>query len=548
MSRIILGLDIRNDTLAAVLVKGGIRETSVEAFDCVSIPSEEKEESGQNGFSIKPALDALLEKDNAEIKKSDLRGCECMVSFSSSLVSWRNTSTPFKDERKIFQVLPYELESNLPFPVDELVMDFYSIPANTFADGQKEENRVVAGAVERQRIGVILHELAELGLDPEIITPSGYCTALIIGQNWNRKQKRNLPAILMTIDIGDRFCTATLIISGKACLIRSFPLTMSENLNADNLCINIRRTLTACDSLFSVDVTPDEIWITRYVPPEGEHEETRDESGNEARNKAGNEIVEIEDVVAEHGRASKTDNRDFLSELRLQIEKKLNISVRCPDLIEECGIKIKMPRNEFPEKSGSFFSALAPVLRSTLGIKGFNFRKGPFAIRQKWAEYKSSIIQTGLLAIFLIGFITTDLTMEYRSVKNEGQKLDKQIEAVFKQAFPKAKIVRPVDQMKAAVEELRQKEGLSDQQKNIKVMDIFNEMSRLIPKSIDVELTRLQISLQNILVTGNTDNNDSVMDMKKRMEESELFRKVAITSTKKDPVTKRIKFKFKVTL
>ncbi|MDM8515766.1 PilN domain-containing protein [Desulfobacterales bacterium HSG16] len=544
MSRIILGLDIRNDTLAAVIVKGGIRETSVEAFDCVSIPAAEKGESGQNGFSIKPALDALLEKDDAKIKKSDLHGCECMVSFSSSLVSWRNTSTPFKDERKIFQVLPYELESNLPFPVDELVMDFYSIPPNTFADGQKEETRVLAGAVEIQRIGIILDELAEIGLNPEIITPSGYCTALIIGQNWNRKQKQNLPAILMTIDIGDRFCTAALIISGNVCLIRSFPLTISENVNADNLCTNIRRTLAACDSLFSVDVTPDEIWITRYAHPEGEHEK----AGNEAKNEAGNKIAEIEGVADKYEIASKTDNRDFLAELRLQIEGKLKISVRCPDLIKECGIKIKMPRDGFPENSGSFFSALAPVLRSTLGVKGFNFRKGPFAIRKKWAEYKSSIIQTGLLAIFLIVFVTADLTVEYRSVKNEGQKLDRQIEAVFKQAFPKAKIVRPVDQMKAAVEELRQKDGLSDQQKNIKVMDIFNEMSRLIPKSIDVELTRLQISLQNILVTGNTDNNDSVVDMQKRVEQSKLFRKVAITSTKKDPVTKRIKFKFKVTL
>jgi len=128
--------------------------------------------------------------------------------------------------------------------------------------------------------------------------------------------------------------------------------------------------------------------------------------------------------------------------------------------------------------------------------------------------------------------------------------LNHQITDIFKTTFPKVtKIVDPLQQMKVKIKEAK-KSALfpSETTKYIRSIDVLNEMSKRIPGKVEVDFTRLVISHENVVVSGITDTFNSADEIKRRIEESELFQKAMITSTTKEKSGNRIRFKLKVIL
>jgi len=101
MNRKILGLDIRKNTVSAVLLNSGAKSVKIEAYDIVSISDQKEPEN-----TLAAALELLIEK-------IDTKGCVCVASFPADLATYRNIKVPFKDKKKIIQILPYELEPKI---------------------------------------------------------------------------------------------------------------------------------------------------------------------------------------------------------------------------------------------------------------------------------------------------------------------------------------------------------------------------------------------------------------------------------------------------
>ena len=115
MSRKVLGIDIRKESVSAVLVKTSLRESRIDAHAHVPIS-----DSTENENPFKTALETLC----SEI---DTDGCDCAVSISADHFSYRILQIPFKGSKKIQMVLPFELEPTVPFPVDDLIIDFIDL-------------------------------------------------------------------------------------------------------------------------------------------------------------------------------------------------------------------------------------------------------------------------------------------------------------------------------------------------------------------------------------------------------------------------------------
>ena len=84
--------------------------------------------------------------------------------------------------------------------------------------------------------------------------------------------------------------------------------------------------------------------------------------------------------------------------------------------------------------------------------------------------------------------------------------------------------------------------------KNILVIDILNEISKVISRDTDVEFTRLLVGQSDVLISGNTDTFNAVDDMKNLIEEAGLFQKVTISSANINKSGNRVHFKLKVQL
>ena len=483
MTRNILGLDIRHDAVSAVLVKNSIKENVIESYESVPIPDQQDFESG-----MAASLETIVEKMN-------ISGSICIASFPADQISYRNIQVPFKGLKKISKILPFELEPTIPFPVDDLVIDFYTLPLSDHND----HTDLIAAAVEKSKLQLYLGILASFDIEPEIVTVGGYPTALCLSslvdthENW------------LFVDIDKSKGTLFGVLSGKICLIRSFPIpSETPSFNTEMLCTNIQRTLSAFEEIVGLDFHPDGIFI------------------------AG---CGLDD-----------------SDIEQDMERFLELSVKRIDLVSH----IEIEKQHHPDKTWNpcqMDNALSLALMEIEGVDGFNFRKGPFAAKKIWVEHKTGLIKAGVLAAMVLALAFFNVVLDSYYLKKKLTGLDDQITKIFTSTFPNVKSVDPYQQMRIEIEAANKNALLPGKiDKNIRTIDILNNISKLIPKETDVKLTRLVIGEESVQISGNTDTFNSVDDIKSRLEQVSFFQKITISSANINRSDNRVQFKLQVHL
>jgi hypothetical protein len=488
MSRKILGIDIRNDFISAVLVKSGIKGNWIEGYAQVPIPSPTAEEA-EDSEGIIAALETV-------IHKTDAAGAACIVSMPPNQISFRNARVPFKDQKKIRQIIPFELEPTLPVPLEDVIIDFQPIKS----PDTKDQSDIIAASVEKRTLKLYLDSLISLKTEPEIITAGGYAACLCLAKF------SNIPENCLFMDIEDDNCTVFIIISGQIYLIRSFSINSNTGRTAA-ICTDIQRTLAAFEEIFpSLNFQPDEIHIT----------------------------------------GCGSDGFGFEPDA----ERILGIPVRRADIIHDTGALIKGP--PYSERMASYQTdnAYALALTEIDGTSGLlNFRRGPFAPKKQWAEHKGSLIKIAALVCLILLAAFSNIAIEAYSTEKKLNELNTRITDIFTSTFPDKKVVEPLHQMRVELEEVRKNTFVpGGSGKNIRTVDMLNEISRRIPKETDVEFSRLVVSPDNISIAGETDTYNSVDDIKNNLEKAEIFKEVVITSSKVDKGDNRVSFKLRIQL
>lgn len=484
MSRKILGLDVRYDSVSAVLIASSLRETQIEG--CLRVPVSD---TGDRAIDLKSAMEAIREG-------MDTDQAYCVASIPADELSFRNLRVPFTGEKKIDQILPFELEPTVPFPLENLVIDFQPIPQA----GLSGATDLIAVAAQKTTLENYLNALIGAGLDPQVIRPGGYSTAICLDrfasppENW------------ILIDIGPPRDTLFFITSRQIRLIRSFPSFRSEN-GGSSIEAKIKQTLLAFGNLSATPLTPEKAFIT-----------------GQGVNGRGEELIQT-------------------------LEKALSLPVSRADLLQQTGGKIKIASAQ-GWKPDEMNNALALALAQIEGKPHLNFRKGPFACRRNWAAYRSHVIRLGVFAAILLGLLGLDIFMDIRGLNRRIDRIDREITTIFRSTFPEIqRVVDPVHQMKVAMDELRNQTFLpGDSSTRILTITILDEISKQIPGEIDVEFTRMVINPEDILISGNTQNFNSVDEIQTHLEKIPIFEKVTINSTNKDQNENRVQFKMKVDL
>lgn len=483
MSRKILGLDIRPDAVSAVLINSGIKGTVIEAHEHVSISDRNEDRNG---------LSALLETIE---QKMDISDSICVASFPADEISYRNIKVPFKGQKKIKKILPYELEPTLPFPVEDLIIDFIHIEI----PDQNTKNLITA-AVEKSKLQSFLDTLGMFNIEPVIVTVGGYPTAFSLAsfldshKNW------------LFIDIDNNKSTIFIIFSGRICLIRSFSIhSAARSYKIKSLCGNIRRTLYALEKIIGLDFEPDGGFIT----------------------------------------GCGIDDLGFDKDM----EQALGFPIERVDILRFADILKQQPS---PPSWVPFLmdNALSLALMEIEGAKGFNFRKGPFALKKIWEENKKNLIQTGVFFVLLLSLGWFNIFLDSYFMEKRLARLNHQITGIFTSTFPEVKnIVDPVQQMKIKIQEAKKNALLpGDTEKQIRAIDILNTISKAIPKDMDVTLNRFVMGPEGVNISGDTDSFNSVDNIKSKLEQADIFKKIIISAANIDKSDKRVRFKLKVNL
>jgi type II secretion system protein L len=476
----ILAVDISTSAVRAALMMSSLKGAWLETSAQVPLASD---------ADVEDAVGDCIERLS---DRADLSGAVCLAAVPAGQVFFRNISLPFKDERKVRQVLSFEVEPDLPVPVEELVFDFFSAP------NQREQvsHQVVAAALEKTRMEAVLRAFANCKLDPETVTVGGYAEAAGL------LKTQGVPDCWLYAKLDRNGATVCIAASGRLLLVRHIEADLGREKGMEKLCRRIDQSRLLAEILYQVDIRPKVVYWT----------------GNG-----------IDQALWE-----------------AQIAERFQCGAETVDFLQLPGVKWLPPSGQ-PQGNATVAAGTAPALAliGLTGAKVLNFRRGPFALKKLWLEYKSSLIRTAALVLLVLFLGLFQLYTEIHSLDREVRQLQQETRAVFTAAFPDvARIVDPVQQMRVEIQEMRRQPALVGLLESGKLkIELLKELSSRIPKDLDVEITRLVIVPDSMSISGSTSSFNTVNEVKSRLEKGGMFTEVTISSANLDKSGDRVNFK-----
>jgi type II secretion system protein L len=473
------GLDIGTTGIKAVELTRTLRGPRVTQYGVFPLTQKEK-------GSSRPEIVRWLR----EVRdKAGGRGEDLVLVFPSSRTMVHRLSLPFRDRKKNRQVIKFEVEPFLPFPPEQVLVDFYS--------GEKDEagKEALVFAARKEDLGESLAVLKEAGLDPERVVPEGLALFWLI-----RGLGRNSDGPGALLDLGLDKATLILWQGNRLSLARSIPISGgpaagAENPNLDHLAGEVKRTFLSTGD------------------------------GLEARS---------------IGRIYVTGGVSLAPGAESILSRSLDIPVSLLNLGEVAG---EAPAEHRP--------ALAAALGAAWGessADGVNLRREEFAPAQKARRARGRmkvLISYGIiLAILGVSAFLLNLHLQERKYRD----LKAQMRREFSRALPEVKrVVNELQQMKARVQEETAKLGsLGGGPGGGSPLDILREVSLMVDPGAKVRVTEFLVDSEAIEINGEADSFDAVNGLKARLDQSAKFKEVQLKTARASSLENVVEFKFQM--
>src|SRR5262245_18286059 len=148
MPQRVLALDITDADIKAALVETSFRDYRVAGFyrDELSVANGTREEQ----------IRRFLERHS-------LAGDTILTGLPGDSVTWRTFFLPFRDRKRLLQTIPFQLENQVPFGLDEVLIDHYVV------NRDRSGTTVLAALVLKRDLERHLETLQAAGVDPKIV-------------------------------------------------------------------------------------------------------------------------------------------------------------------------------------------------------------------------------------------------------------------------------------------------------------------------------------------------------------------------------------------
>lgn len=519
MAQITVGLDIGTTSIKGVRVARGLRGASL--LDHFSHPIASEPSRG-----LRERQEAALRALAAEGRLKG--GDKWVVSVATTDVSLRELELPFTDPRKIDQIVPYEVEGQIPFDLANVVVD----PIFLERGGQGGKSRLLVACLPKSVLQDLLSLLGEVGIDPQEVDLSGLALARLY-----RPYSKSSGGTVLLLEIGASKSILCTLEQGRVLSLRG----ISIGGDAVSRVIAERLSLSFDDA--------------EKVKYEIDFQNQGDPRSALLREAVEPLVSDIEKSLSLAPRpiggfllmGGTSRQRGLLAYL----ERRLSIP-GVKGLAELYGSLDSHHLKGMEEMVASSDGALYQV---ALGLalpseeEGLNFRKGEFTFGKTVAERRAQWISIGLILALIGGLFLGNFFLGYRVKAARYQELKTEIRKHFTQAFPHIKtVVQEVDQARSAIEVLKRTEAFLGV-KELSPLHILQKITLAIPKGIPIEVHNLVIDSGKVRIEARTDSFESIDRIKGGLSKIKDFRDVTVSDAKvgADPKKVGFRIKFKTT-
>ncbi len=515
MAELYLRLGINHAGLSAAVIEYSLKQSLVKeachvAYDGLDLPNEllsDEPSAPADGSSIPLESPVDLTDSTGPFstamdmvsRKIDLSGCNTAILFVSSLfVSFRNHELPFKSEKKVRQVLPFEIENLLPSPDTGIVFDFHSLDI-----GEDEVNWILSASMDEHHMETWSSVLAGYGIQLKRVTPVGCALAAAF-----LAERKDVSSFAFVHIMEAEGCLV-LVKDRVPSYVRVFS---SAGLTSEQIALLVRQTILGFNQRTGIQNSFD-----MFFCPDG---------------------YPVDDVALENALGSAAAHAAAPVQSEAPLAKSL--------------------ANAFPvpvsEKVGA--QALMNSIRPDQPVKyGFDFCQGKFKASSFFKANLHHIATAVVLLICIVGVSFTSTMMKNAKLNEKISAIDQQAYSIFRRTFPKIKKIQdPYMEMTANVKQALKNSGFqkisagSQQAGDIKMVGMLGELSANVDPSIDMDISRFLYNSGRLVLSGSTDNFNNVDILKSRIEKSKVFKKVEISSAAADKKEEHVNFKFIIEL
>ncbi|MGH8059563.1 MAG: type IV pilus assembly protein PilM, partial [Candidatus Entotheonellia bacterium] len=479
MLKPVVGVDIGSSALKVVEL-----QPTWKGFEIVKAVERRLPVEGEGSSSPERTAQALTELFSAHAMKP--ARLVSVVSAHSTFV--RNLHLPFRDPRKIREVLKFELESHIPFPVEEVIVDFVKV-RETEGGGCE----VLTVAVPKAAVAEHLRIFDLAGLKPEILDWE------VFGELNSYLAWRGpaAPGPVVLLNLGANKTTVKILQGDQIAFTRS--IARGGNALTEAIRQHLSLSTNQAEALKLSTRGADRSQIAEVIESflgglakEIEHTllafSTRAEESESPR-----------EIILLGGGARLPEALDFFRE-RFGV----------PTVVFDADQRLfpPSPLALHPQAAPAMAVATGAALRClTRRAPGLDFRREEFALHKSYEEIRGKLIALGALLTCLVGLSLFNFYYQLQTEEARYSQFQRQVDSIFRDTFPDVRRlsneiaqarekVREIETNLKGVGTLHGPQGSS--------LEMLRELSVRVPSSLQVKMVDLTISPEGIGMSGET--------------------------------------------
>jgi general secretion pathway protein L len=490
MMKNVLGLDIGSHTMKAVELRQTFRGL----------------EPVQLRVHPRADVDApIAESLHRFVRMHQLTTENVACALPSDRVTTRRLEFPFRDRKRLDQAVPFEVEGEIPFDLDEVIIDWQLI------GGDRSHGVVAATVAQRGDVSDYLEGVTEAGCPPRVLEAEG----LVLG---NLTALFDLKGTRLLIDLGHRKTTFCLLIDEQPVASRTVPvggLALTRAIAKDRgISLEQAEQIKCEQGIFDTGFNSLSEGAIRILDRIAR--ETLRSLESHEHILGGSAAAMVDEITLVGGGARLHRIDEYLA-------SRTGIATALLALPEE-------PEGAALVAGGDpvlFGPAIALALRSTAkAVTSMNFRQDEFAYRtdlsQLFTREQRPTLVMAAIALVLFGSSTaTSIALESR----KADKLEAQAVALYTDLFPdRAPPDRPVAALSQAVSEARERaDFLGLYGGNLSALDLMTIVSQRIPAELNVKFDEVNIDRKVIRIKVAAENYEAADRLEAELKKEPVF-------------------------